>query len=235
MRRGQSTVHEKFGNSTALLAGDMMLVYAYEQLNKIDNKYLHRIMTLFSRTAREVCVGQQLDMEFEKKDDVHMNEYIEMIGLKTSVLLAASVQLGAIMGGASLGNQQHLYEFGKNLGLAFQVQDDYLDTFGDAEKFGKEIGRDIKTNKKTFLMIRALDTCTPAQRQQMQELLKQDTPDKVQQVMGIFKACGVDEWARAAQQDLMQKAFDHLEAVAVLSKRKEPLKELAFELLNREK
>ena len=230
MRRGQSTVHEKFGTSTALLSGDMMLVYAYEQLNRIDTKYLHKIMSLFNKTAREVCIGQQLDMEFEKKDDVHMDEYINMIGLKTSVLLAASVQMGAIMGGASLGNQHHLYEFGKNLGLAFQVQDDYLDTFGDAEKFGKQIGQDIRANKKTFLMIRALDTCTPEQR----EMLSRDTPDKVERVISIFKACGVDEWARSAKEDFMKKAFDHLEDVAVISKRKEPLKHLAEELLHRE-
>jgi geranylgeranyl diphosphate synthase, type II len=234
MRRGQSTVHEKFGTSTALLSGDMMLVYAYEQLNKIDNKYLHKIINLFNRTAKEVCIGQQLDMQFEKKNDVHMDEYINMIGLKTSVLLAASVQMGAIMGGASLGNQQHLYEFGKNLGLAFQVQDDYLDTFGDAEKFGKQIGQDIMANKKTFLMIRALDTCNAQQKQQLLELLKHDGPGKVQQVMAIFRACGVDEWARSAKEDFMKKSFDHLEEVAVISKRKEPLKELAQELLNRE-
>lgn len=233
MRRGQPTVHEKFGSSTALLAGDMMLVYAYEQLNKIDGKYLQRIMTLFSKTAREVCVGQQLDMEFEKRDDVHMDEYLNMIGLKTSVLLAASVQMGAIMGGASQGNQQHIYEFGKNLGLAFQVQDDYLDTFGDAEKFGKQIGQDIRVNKKTFLMIRALDTCTPEQRQQL--LQKEDSPDKVQRVTAIFKACGVDEWARTAKDDFMKKAFHHLDEVAVISNRKQALRDLALELLEREK
>lgn len=234
MRRGQSTVHEKFGMSTALLSGDMMLVYAYDQLNKIDNKYLHKIINLFNRTAKEVCIGQQLDMEFEKKDDVHLDEYINMIGLKTSVLLAASIQMGAIMGGASLGNQQHLYEFGKNLGLAFQVQDDYLDTFGDSGKFGKQIGQDIRANKKTFLMIRALDTCTPQQKQNLLDLFRQDGPGKVQQVMDIFKACGVDEWARSAKEDFMKKAFDHLEEVAVISKRKEPLKELAMQLLERE-
>lgn len=234
LRRGQATVHEKFGNDTALLSGDVMLVHAYEQLNKIDGRYLQKIITLFNRTGREVCEGQQLDMEFEKKENVHMDEYIHMIGLKTSVLLAASVQMGAILGGASLGNQQHLYEFGKNLGLAFQVQDDYLDAFGDKQKFGKEIGNDIRTNKKTFLMIRALDTCTPAQQQELQQLLQQDSPGKVEQVLAVFRSCGVDEWARSAKEDFMKKAFDHLEEVAVLSKRKEPLKQLANELLERE-
>lgn len=234
LRRGQATVHEKFGGDTALLAGDVMLVHAYEQLNKINGKYLQKIMTLFNRTGREVCEGQQLDMEFAQKENVHMDEYIRMIGLKTSVLLAASLQMGAILGGASLGNQHHLYEFGKNLGLAFQVQDDYLDAFGDQEKFGKTIGNDIRTNKKTFLMIRALDTCTPEQQQELQQLLKEDSPGKVEQVLRLFRSCGVDEWARSAKDDFMKKAFDHLEDVAVLSKRKEPLKQLAKELMERE-
>lgn len=234
LRRGKATVHEKFGNDTALLTGDVMLVHAYEQLNKIDARYLHKIMNLFNRTAREVCQGQQLDMEFATQQNVHMDEYIHMIGLKTSVLLAASLQMGAIMGGAGLGNQHHLYEFGKNLGLAFQVQDDYLDAFGDQEKFGKTIGNDIRTNKKTFLMIRALDTCTPAQKQELEQLLKEDAPDKVQRVLAVFRLCGVDEWARTAKDNFMKIAFDHLEEVAVLSKRKEPLKQLANELMERE-
>jgi geranylgeranyl diphosphate synthase, type II len=234
MRRGKATIHEKFGNDTALLTGDVMLVHAYEQLNKIDARYLHKIMHLFNRTAREVCQGQQLDMEFATRQNVHMDEYIHMIGLKTSVLLAAGLQMGAIMGGASLGNQHHLYEFGKNLGLAFQVQDDYLDAFGDQEKFGKTIGNDIRTNKKTFLMIRALDTCTPAQKQELEQLLKEDAPDKVQRVLSVFRLCGVDEWARTAKDNFMKIAFDHLEEVAVLSKRKEPLKQLANELMERE-
>jgi geranylgeranyl diphosphate synthase, type II len=234
LRRGKATVHSKYGETTALLTGDLTLVCAYEQLNKVDNKYLRKIMALFNKTARQVCEGQQLDMEFEQKEDVQMDEYINMIGLKTSVLLAASLQMGAILGGASLGNQQHLYEFGKNLGLAFQVQDDYLDAFGDPQKFGKEIGGDIRANKKTFLLIRALDVCNAAQKQRLQELLKQTATDKVEQVLSIFKECGVDEWARAFKLEFMNKALTHLDDIAVLAKRKEPLRELAEYLMQRE-
>ena len=140
LRRGMETVHMKYGLSTALLAGDVMLIKAYDYLNKIQPQYLHRIIHLFNKTAREVCEGQQMDMDFEQSSSVSLDDYINMISLKTSVLLAASLEMGAIIGGASEGNCKHLYEFGKNLGIAFQVQDDYLDAFGDPEKFGKDVG-----------------------------------------------------------------------------------------------
>ncbi len=234
VRRGQPTVHAKYGESTALLTGDLMLVHAYEHLNRIDNRYLHKIMNLFNKTGKEVCEGQQLDMEFEQQENVHLDEYINMIGLKTSVLLAASLQMGAILGGASLGNQQHLYEFGKNLGLAFQVQDDYLDAFGDPKKFGKEIGGDIRANKKTFLQIRAMQAGSAAQKRSLQELMKQNGPDKVEKVLSIFKESGVDEWARSFKQEFMNKALQHLEDTAVISIRKEPLQQLAAYLMQRE-
>ena len=234
LRRGQPTVHEKYGESTALLTGDMMLVSAYEYLNKIDNRYLHRIMNLFNRTGKEVCEGQQLDMDFEKQDRVQLDDYIHMISLKTSVLLAGSLQMGAILGGASLGNQQHIYEFGRNLGIAFQVQDDYLDAFGDPEKFGKEVGGDIKANKKTFLVIGALAASSPAQQQELQQLLRGQSADKVEKVISIFKSRKVDEWARELKQDFMARAMHHLEETAVISKRKEPLAQLAQYLMQRE-
>ncbi|MBC7851409.1 MAG: polyprenyl synthetase family protein, partial [Chitinophagaceae bacterium] len=156
LRRGKPTVHEKFGASTALLAGDVMMVAAYESLAKLDRLYIHQVLHLFNRTAREVCEGQQLDMDFEKMESVSLDQYLRMIELKTSVLLAASLRLGAILGGAGEGNQKHLYEFGRNLGIAFQIQDDYLDAFGDPAKFGKQVGGDIVANKKTFLLLHAL-------------------------------------------------------------------------------
>src|SRR5215218_2881603 len=164
LRRGMQTVHEKFGESTALLAGDVMLVKAYDYLNNVSSVYLRRIINLFNKTAREVCEGQQLDMDFEKMETVDFAAYENMISLKTSVLLAASLQLGAILGGALERNQNLIYEFGRKLGLAFQVQDDYLDAFGDASKFGKQIGGDIKSNKKTFLLIHALESASPSQK-----------------------------------------------------------------------
>src|SRR5579871_2155319 len=157
LRRGRQTVHEKYGEPTALLSGDVMLVVAYDYLNKINTSYLHKIIHLFNKTAREVCEGQQWDMDFEKQQNVSLEEYLKMIELKTSVLLAASLQMGAILGGAGDGNQKHLYGFGKNIGMAFQVQDDYLDAFGDPEKFGKQTGGDIAANKKTFLLIKAME------------------------------------------------------------------------------
>ncbi|MGB8194386.1 MAG: polyprenyl synthetase family protein [Chitinophagaceae bacterium] len=234
LRRGKPTVHEKYGGPTALLAGDLMLVQAYDYLNKIDNRYLHKIMALFNRTGKQVCEGQQSDMDFEQQENVELDAYINMIGLKTSVLLAASLQMGAILGGASLGNQQHLYEFGKNLGIAFQLQDDYLDAFGDPQKFGKEVGGDIKSNKKTFLVIRALEACSPEQKQELQQLMQQDAPDKVPKVLSIFKKAGIDDWARSLKEDFMKKALHHLDEIAVLSVRKEPLRQLAEYLMQRE-
>ncbi|MDB5205363.1 MAG: polyprenyl synthetase family protein [Flavisolibacter sp.] len=234
LRRGMQTVHTKFGESTALLAGDVMLVVAYENLNKISTAYMRRILQLFNRTAKEVCEGQQLDMDFEKTNNVDFASYENMIALKTSVLLAASLQMGAILGGALDRNQNLLYEFGKKLGLAFQVQDDYLDAFGDAEKFGKQIGGDIKANKKTFLLIHALETATGAQKQRLNELLLTDEESKIDEVLSIFKDCKCDAWANELKEKYLTEALLHLNDIAVLSKRKEPLKELAAFLIQRD-
>ncbi|MBS1933359.1 MAG: polyprenyl synthetase family protein [Bacteroidetes bacterium] len=234
LRRGRQTVHEKFGESTALLTGDVMLVIAYDYLNRINTSYLHKIIHLFNKTAREVCEGQQWDMDFEKKESVLLNEYLKMIELKTSVLLAASLQMGAILGGAGDGNQKHLYEFGKNIGMAFQVQDDYLDAFGDPEKFGKQTGGDIAANKKTFLLIKAMEEANDTQKKQIRNLMQTNPADKVPQMISIFKTCGVDEWARELKEKYIQSAYTHLDDIAVLSVRKEPLKHLAEFLVQRE-
>ena len=234
LRRGMPTVHEKFGDSTALLAGDVMLVIAYDYLNKISPTYLRKILHLFNKTAREVCEGQQLDMDFEKKAQVDFTSYENMISLKTSVLLAASLKMGAILGGALERNQNLIYEFGRKLGLAFQVQDDYLDAFGDTTKFGKQIGGDIKANKKTFLLIHAQETASPSQREELQRLLASNADNKVDQVLSIFRDCGVDAWAEKLKEAYLAEALKHLDDVAVLSKRKEPLKELAAFLIQRQ-
>src|SRR5688500_2476619 len=170
LRRGVETVHKKFGQSTALLTGDVIMVKAYEYLNRINPALIQRIVLNFNVAARQVCEGQQLDMDFEKMDHVNVGEYIRMIELKTSVLLAASLKMGAILGGAGKGNQDHLYEFGRNLGIAFQVQDDYLDAFGDPSRFGKQVGGDIMANKKTFLVIHALETCSGKQLDEFKRL-----------------------------------------------------------------
>jgi geranylgeranyl diphosphate synthase, type II len=157
-----------------------------------------------------------------------------MIELKTSVLLAASLQMGSIMGGAGLGNQQHLYEFGKLLGLAFQIQDDYLDAFGDPAKFGKQIGGDIVAGKKTFLLIKTLEQATEEQHKEIAALQGAAPGERVAGMLKMFKACGVDAWARELKDKYMQAAFQHLEDIAVLSRRKEPLKQLADFLVQRE-
>ncbi len=237
LRRGMETVHTRFGESTALLAGDVMLVQSYEYLNKIKRDYLQRIIHLFNETAKAVCEGQQLDMDFEKRASVSLDEYVNMISLKTSVLLAASLQLGAILGGAGKGNQQHLYEFGKNLGIAFQVQDDYLDAFGDPDKFGKQVGGDIIANKKTFLMIHAMEVASGVQQKELETLMNDaaiDKMEKVDKVLTIFKNCKVDEWAKELKEKYLQTAMQQLEDVAVLSVRKKPLTELAEYLIKRE-
>ena len=237
LRRGMQTVHIKYGDATALLAGDVMLVAAYDYINKIKPLHLQKIIALFNKTAKEVCEGQQLDMEFENNDNVSFDEYVEMITLKTSVLLAASLQMGAIIGGAGLGNQQHLFEFGKKLGIAFQVQDDYLDAFGDPEKFGKMPGGDILANKKTFLMIHALEVASGDQLQTLKQLMNTnvDGVDKVDKVLKIFKDCKVDQWADQLKEKYFKEAMKHLEDTAVLSSRKKELELLAKYLLLRDK
>ena len=234
LRRGMETVHMKYGSNTALLTGDVMMIRAYEYINKINPQYLPRILALFNKTAKEVCEGQQLDIDFEKMTDVSLDAYIEMISLKTSVLLAASLEMGAILGGASEGNCRHLYEFGKNLGIAFQIQDDYLDAFGDPEKFGKEVGGDIRQNKKTFLLLHALEVANADQKKALQQLMQENPADKVQQVLSIFKDCNVDAWANSLKEKYLQTALKHLDDIAVMAVRKKPLEELADFLIQRE-
>ena len=234
LRRGMATVHSKFGDNTALLAGDVMMVTAYEHLNKISSAYLQTILHLFNTTAKQVCEGQQYDMDFEKMESVEFKDYLKMIDLKTSVALAASLKTGAILGGAGERNQNLLYEFGKKLGIAFQVQDDYLDAFGNPEKFGKQAGGDILANKKTFLLIHALEVASLTQQKELQVLLNETAKDKVEKVLKIFKDCKADEWALQLKNKFLDEAFANLEDIAVLSKRKEPLKELAHFLVKRD-
>lgn len=234
MRRGMETVHIKYGENTALLAGDVMLVTAYEELNKISIEYLQSILRLFNKTAKEVCEGQQMDMDFEKMDNVSLDAYLEMIKLKTSVALAASLQTGAILGGAGERNQHLLYEFGKKLGIAFQIQDDFLDAFGDPQKFGKQLGGDILANKKTFLLLHTFESASPDQQKKLKALLAGNDSDKVEKILQLFHDCKADEWALQLKNKYLDEALGHLEDIAVLSKRKEPLRELAHFLVKRD-
>jgi geranylgeranyl diphosphate synthase, type II len=234
LRRGLPTVHTKFGESTALLAGDVMFAQAYDYLTRIKPEYIQKIIKLFNTTSKQVCEGQQLDMDFEKQQTVSMEEYVQMIILKTSVLLAASLKLGAVIGGAGEGNQKHLYAFGKNLGIAFQVQDDYLDAFGDPDKFGKILGGDILANKKTFLLIHTLEVANEEQLKEIKYLLKHNSPDKVSRMLQLYKDCNAGTWAKELKEKYLQTALQHLEDTAVLSARKKPLLELAEYLMVRE-
>ncbi|MEO6639124.1 MAG: polyprenyl synthetase family protein [Ginsengibacter sp.] len=245
LRRGMDTVHQKYGEPTALLAGDVMLVAAYEFLNKVSGEFNRKVQSLFSLMARQVCEGQQLDMEFAQIEsgpgekvqstiDVSFDDYVKMIGLKTSVLLGASLRAGALLGGAGLGNQDLLYEFGKNLGIAFQVQDDYLDAFGDPEKFGKTPGGDILANKKTFLLIHAMEAGTSSQVKELRQVMQGNDKDKIQRVIQIYNECNVQGWALQLKQKFMAAAMENLADTAVISSRKNRLEELAYYLLDRD-
>ena len=234
LRRGKPTVHARYGQSTAILAGDVMMVVSYEHIARLRSPHIRRILQLFNQTAMRVCEGQQLDMDFESREQVTMAEYLQMIELKTSVLLAGSLQIGGILGGAGLGNQDILYAFGRNLGLAFQVQDDYLDCYGEAEKVGKQIGGDIVAGKKTFLLIKTLEVASAAQRREIRELEQAPPAEKVAGMLGIFKACGVDVWARELKAHYHDAACRKLEDIAVLSTRKAPLRALVEFLLQRD-
>ena len=232
LRRGKQTVHTKYNDSTALLAGDVMLVRAYEYLNKISSAYLSKVLTLFNKTAIEVCEGQQMDMDYESQTNVSMNDYLRMIELKTSVALAASLKVGGLLGGGGERNQNLLYEFGKKLGIAFQVQDDYLDAFGDKNKTGKQVGGDILANKKTFLLIHAMESAS--HKKELEQLIKTNPDNKIDKVLAVYKDCKADEWALQLKNQYFDEALNHLEDIAVLSKRKEPLRELALFLVQRD-
>ncbi len=234
LRRGMTTVHEKYGVPTAILTGDVMMVVGYEYISRIQSPHIRRILQLYNQTAIKVCEGQQLDMDFESREKVTMDEYLHMIELKTSVLLAASLQIGSILGGAGLNNQQMIYDLGRNLGLAFQIQDDYLDCYGDATKFGKQVGGDIVAGKKTFLLIKTLEVATAAQLHTIKQLEKAPPEEKIAGMLQIFHACGVDTWVQELKEQYRMAAYQSLEDIAVLSKRKEPLRALVDYLLKRE-
>jgi len=234
LRRGNPTIHAKYGLTAGILSGDVMCIYAYAQLAKV-NGHLQELLQLFNKTAIEVCEGQQMDMDFEERTDVTIDEYIHMITLKTSVLLACSLKMGAILGGASAENAERLYEFGKNVGIAFQLQDDYLDAFGESDKLGKQNGGDIKANKKTYLMLKAMEAANSLQHRAIEALLERDDETKVPAMLSLFSNTGADIACREAVAHYSDKAFANLEGIDVPKERKEPLFKLASYLLQRDK
>jgi len=236
LRRGQKTVHEKWGTNTAILSGDYMLIQSYQFIVKNDPSVLPALMDVFNQTAAEVCMGQQLDMDFEKSEDVKIADYIEMIKLKTAVLIGAALQMGAIVAKAHNQSTQLLYEYGVNLGIAFQLQDDFLDVFGNAEKFGKQIGGDILENKKTYLLLKALEL---AQEQDRTEILtwlskKEFHPEeKIAAIVNIYNKLDVQHYIKQEMKQYTDRAFAALYEIKIHEKKKEPLRKLAEALLYR--
>jgi len=234
LRRGRQTVHEKYGNATGILSGDVMNIYAYEHLNKINTEYIHSVIQLFNQTAIKICEGQQLDMDFEKRAFIGLDEYLMMIEMKTSVLLGASMKLGAMLGGATDGCSSILYDFGRSIGMAFQLMDDYLDVYGDSEKTGKQKGGDILSNKKTYLITKAYEIATDTERKELEVLLQRNDADKVTDTLFFFEKKGIREHLHQAIAQYADHAFVLLEKAPVLSKRKAHLHDLATQLLHRE-
>jgi geranylgeranyl diphosphate synthase, type II len=233
-RRGFETVHEKWNLPIGILSGDALNIIAYQQLAKIDKEYLNEILDLFNTTAIQVCEGQQMDMDFEQRNNVSLDEYIEMISLKTSVLLAASIKMGAILGNASTKDAEHLYEFGKNVGISFQIKDDYLDAFGSSDKTGKQIGGDILANKKTYLMLKAKQIATENQKQKLNTLQQSNNSTKVDDTLQLLQELNIPEITIKAKQYYSDIAFEHLAKVSINNEAKEALEKLAYLLLDRE-
>lgn len=235
LRRGMPTVHEKWNRDTAILSGDAMLIQSYELLIQTPAAHLSQILPVFNRTAMEVCIGQQMDMDFQTRRDVSIEEYLEMIRLKTSVLLAGAMEIGAWVGGASREDAKHLYDFGVRLGVAFQLWDDYLDAFGDPAMTGKQPGGDILADKKTFLHITAIHRANESQWKQLNDWHGQtsDQKNKVEEITRIYRMLGADQALQEHAQKLHQEALQALDAVSVENERKQPLLQLADFLLNR--
>ena len=238
MRRGRPTVHKKWDDNTAILSGDTMLVLAYEHLAKCDTKYLKPALDLFTETALVVSEGQQFDMEFETRNDVAEEEYIEMIRLKTSVLLACALKMGAVVAGASDADANALYAFGEKVGLAFQLQDDLLDVYGDPKVFGKAIGGDITSNKKTFMLINAFnraDAGTRAELERWTTATEFDPAEKIAAVTEIYNRLGIDKLAEQRIKEYFEQSRQHLDELSVSDDRKAVLREYTERMMNRKK
>jgi len=236
LRRGKDTVHEKWDINTGVLSGDAMLILAYQLFENYDGDTFKALTILFSKTAIEVCEGQQYDIDFETRNDVTIPEYLKMIEFKTAVLVGAAMKMGAIIANASIEDQNNIYEFGKNLGIAFQLQDDYLDAFGNPESFGKQVGGDIIENKKTYLYLKALKF---SDKQNKTELLnfynhtQLNDDEKVNKVKQIFNESGASLSIKNAIENYTQKAFNFLESINISSSKKEVLIHFGSTLMNR--
>ena len=236
LRRGKATVHEKWDISTGILSGDAMLILAYQYFENYEPIIFQKLAKLFSKTALEVCDGQQLDVDFETRKDVTIDEYINMIRLKTSVLVAAALKMGAIVAETNELDANLIYDFGLNLGLAFQLQDDYLDTVGDAATFGKQIGGDIIENKKTYLYLKALEVANKEDKQKLLFFYQQKLEDnsiKIAEVTRIFELNDMPVLIKDKIENYTEKAFNTLSKMSISQENKENLKNFGLWLMNR--
>jgi geranylgeranyl diphosphate synthase type II len=234
IRRGQPTVHKKYSEPTAILSGDVLNIFTYELMNELTSTRKKEIISLFNKTAIEVCEGQQMDMDFESIVDVKTSDYLKMIELKTSVLLAASLKAGALLSNASADDEDAIYNFGRYTGLAFQLKDDYLDAYGEGEKTGKKVGGDILANKKTVFYCYCTDQDNEEQVNKLLELYNGNSPDKVNETKGIYDKLGAREYVYQLTQDYSTKAFKELDKVSLPKERKLELEKLASSLLERQ-
>ena len=237
LRRGKKTVHEKWDLNTGILSGDAMLIQAYRLFENYEGDTFRELARLFSKTAIEVCEGQQYDIDFETSDNVAIEDYLKMIEYKTAVLVGASLQMGAIVAGASKENQRKIYEYGRLLGIAFQLQDDYLDAFGDPENFGKQVGGDIIENKKTFLYLTSLSNSRTGEASQLEHLYSinpADATGKVEAVKGLFQSSGAAELTQQEIQKYTTKAFEVLDDLEIEEREKSLLREFGQHLMERE-
>jgi geranylgeranyl diphosphate synthase type II len=236
LRRGQKTVHEKWDVNTAILSGDAMLILAYRFFENYEPQMFQELARLFSETALQVCEGQQHDMDFETRDDVTLVEYIKMIDHKTAVLLGAAMKMGAIVAEVSESDKDKIYQFGRNLGIAFQLQDDYLDVFGNPETFGKQVGGDIIANKKTFLYLMAIGQGSSVQAEELEHLFSinpKDPTDKISTVREIFLTSGAAEATRDEIEKYSNHAFSLLEIINISEEKREMLREFGNSLMQR--
>lgn len=236
LRRGNKTVHEKWNINTGILSGDAMLILAYQYFENYPAEVFQKLAKLFSKTAIEVCDGQQLDVDFETRNDVTIKEYIHMISLKTSVLIGAALKMGAIVSNANEEDAQKLYDFGLNLGIAFQLQDDYLDTFGNPETFGKQVGGDIIENKKTYLFLKALELSNEKDKNILEKLFQQKLENsdlKISETKAIFNKLNIPNLIKNQINNYSQKAFDLLKTMQINDDYKKGLYEFGTSLMTR--
>lgn len=237
LRRGKQTVHEKWDLNTGILSGDAMLIVAYQFFEHYPAETFQELAKLFSKTAIEVCEGQQYDVDFEVREDVQVDQYLKMITFKTAVLVGAAMKMGAIVAKADTEDANAIYDFGLNLGIAFQLMDDYLDCFGDPDTFGKQLGGDIIENKKTFLYLKTLEALPLEQAMQLRHLFSinpEDTSDKIQVVKDLMVSSGAADQTQKEIENYTQKALQILDKMSIESTKKGLLKDFAISLMNRE-